>query len=170
MPVPVDLQISLASRILSFDHELKSRVGDEIVIGIVYQDQFRSSLNARDAFLEAHRSGIGTEITGLPVRCVPLAFRDTARLAEAAVEHDLDVLYIAPLRAVSIGALANLSRRRHILTITGVPEYVANGIAVGIGSEAGRPKILINLDGANAEGADFSSELLKLSQIVAGDS
>jgi hypothetical protein len=37
---------------------------------------------------------------------------------------------------------------------------------VGIGSKAGKPKILINLKASREEGADFSSQLLKLSKII----
>ena len=47
-----------------------------------------------------------------------------------------------------------------------MPEYVEEGIAVGIGLRNMRPLILINLEAARAEGAAFSSQLLSLARIV----
>lgn len=52
------------------------------------------------------------------------------------------------------------------MTFTGVPKYVEQGIAVGIGIQDRKPKIHINLSASKAEGAEFSSQLLKLAEIV----
>ena len=55
---------------------------------------------------------------------------------------------------------------RRFRTITGVPEYVDQGLAVGIGIRRDRPLIIVNLEQARAEGAAFSSQLLALARIV----
>ena len=65
-----------------------------------------------------------------------------------------------------IDNIIDISRREKIITLTGVPEYVNMGLAVGIDIRENRPQIVINMSAAKAEGADFSSQLLKLSKIV----
>jgi hypothetical protein len=50
--------------------------------------------------------------------------------------------------------------------LTGVPDYIYNGISVGIDIKGEKPEILINLKSSKLEGADFSSQLLKISTII----
>ena len=69
-------------------------------------------------------------------------------------------------RERNVAEIATITRRRGIRSITGVPEYVEPGIAVGIGLRNNRPLIIINFLGAQAEGASFSSKLLSLARIV----
>ena len=62
--------------------------------------------------------------------------------------------------------IGRIGRFRRFRTITGVPEYVDQGLAVGIGIRRDRPLIIVNLEQARAEGAAFSSQLLALARIV----
>lgn len=164
MVVPVTTQAALFSRILAFDRALAARNHGDLVIGILYQSRFRESLNTKDVLVDVEAEARPF----LGVRYVPIEVGDGADLGTLLEANEIDVLYIAPLRAVDLADVTAVTRVRSILTFTGVPEYVAAGIAVGIGARGGRPHILINLSAARAEGADFSSELLKLAQIVDG--
>ena len=84
----------------------------------------------------------------------------------AVLASGADVLYITPMRAVDLGSITKQTRAAARVTLTGVPEYVDAGIAVGVDLQGERPRILINLAAARAEGADFDSRLLKLAKIV----
>jgi len=77
-----------------------------------------------------------------------------------------DVVYLTPLRSFDVRSISQTGRDLGILTLTGVPEYVELGIAIGLDRERGRPRILVNLEAAIAGGADLSSELLKLARMV----
>jgi len=79
---------------------------------------------------------------------------------------DVDVVYLTPLRAKDIGSITRVTRELHISTMTGVEEYVREGVAVGLGVWQEKPRVLVNLDASKAEGADFSSRLLSLAQLV----
>ena len=81
-------------------------------------------------------------------------------------EEGIDVFYVAPLRAIEVRKIAEISRLNGIKTITGVPEYVSDGLGVGIGLLKQRPLIIINLKAARAEGSEFRSQLLKLSRVI----
>lgn len=164
MALPPETQVSLLTRVLPFDRQFRARVGDELVIGVIYQRRYRESLNASSAVEEALNGH--TRIDGLPVRVVRIELTDVALLSESIETSDIDVLYVAPLRAQSLARITAITRTLRVLTFTGVPTYVDDGVAVGVTIRGQRPQILINLEAATAEGAHFSSELLKLARIV----
>jgi hypothetical protein len=165
MPVPIPSQVSIILRVLAFDRAFETNVPEEIVVGVVYQDGLRDSYTAMRAVTAAiDEQAVGPH--GQTLRAVPLAFQGAASLSRTIVEDGIDLLYVAPLRAVALDDLLEASRSAGILTATGIPDLVEDGIVIGIGSRAGKPRIMINLDAAKALGAEFGSELLKLSQIV----
>ncbi len=164
MPVPVDAQWALLSKILTFDRSLAARAGEELVVGLLYQGRYRPSLVARKESEEA-LSSIG-RLADIRTGCVPIEMRDQADLEAALLKNKVDVLYVTPMRRLEIEPIAALSRARKIVTLTGVPRFVESGLAVGIGAKGGKPRIIINLPAARAEGIDFGSGLLKLAKIV----
>ena len=163
--VPVNLQAALFSKVLPFNRTLHSRTKGKIVIGIVCQDRFKFSRSVRDEFFDAMSKLPPDEIAALQFQLVAIDI-DKTRLEPSIVNDSIDVLYIAPLRAVDLGEIASISRTKQVLTLTGVPEYVQAGLSVGIGTKAGKPQILINLKAAKLEHADFNSQFLKIGKIV----
>lgn len=169
MEVPIDVQFPLFMKILTFDRNLKERVGDEIVLGIVYQDKFRKSLNIKDRFENYLKKSSNNKILDIPLRHVSINLGSLSKLRENLAEEKVDILYITPLRAVSVESLVSICRSAGVTSITGVPAYCESGIAVSIGSKGDSPFIIINLPGALAEGIDFSSRLLKLAKVIKKD-
>jgi hypothetical protein len=158
MPVPVDVQTELFLNIGKHDRAFDPK--KSIVLGIVYQEQFPESVAAKNAAIEAVKS------RNLPITCVALDARSQQALRKRLTETEANIVYVAPLRAIDVGDIGRITRQRGIRTVTGVPEYVDLGIAVGIGLRNQRPLIIINLEAARAEGASFSSQLLSLARIV----
>jgi hypothetical protein len=166
MEVPIDIQIPLFLKILPFDRNLKKRVGDEIVLGIVYLEKFRKSLNVKiqlENFLEKSREN---EIDDVPFRYVLINLSSLAEFKAILAREKIDIVYITPLRAIAVETLVSDCRSMGITSLTGVPAYCELGIAISIGSKGGSPLIIINLSGARSEGADFSSRLLKLARVI----
>lgn len=164
--VPVEMQFELLTKILIFDRSLKKRAGQEIVIGLAYQSLYRESLSVKDEFLGMAEKVPDLRIDGLPVRFVAIELKSGARLEDLLAANKIGVLYVAPLRAYDVEAIAEATHALKIMSLTGVPEYARKGLAVGFDSVGGRPKILINLGGAKAEGCDFSSQLLNLATVI----
>ncbi len=123
------------------------------------------SVDARQEFVDAMSNLPGKTIGDLEFEVVDLDI-NKVDLENSALLENVDVLYVAPLRAVGMDQITTMSRTRNILTLTGIPQYVQEGISVGIGTKAGKPQVLINLKSARLEHADFSSQLLKISRIV----
>ncbi|UCG51362.1 MAG: YfiR family protein [Candidatus Latescibacterota bacterium] len=163
--VPIEVQFPLFVKILSFDRNLQRNAGGEIVIAIVYQGGYIPSLNARDAIKDVfEKSGdIGVGNNAMRHVCVDI---ETEELTHVVAKHNVDILYITPLKAVDIESITKTSRALALITLTGVPDYVRSGVSVGIGLKEEKPEIIINLAAAKAEGADFSSRLLRLARIV----
>ena len=165
-PVPVGLQFQILFKALFFDRNLKSRAGDEAVIGIIYQSRNRDSLNVRDAFSQAARDSSEKDIDGLPFRVVSIDLDNGIPLEKALSNDRVVILYVAPLRAIKVRTISAISLSRKILTLTGMPDYSKSDIAVSVDSLGGKPQLIINLRVAKAVGCDFSSRLLKLATVI----
>lgn len=166
MEVPIEIQIPLFLKILPFDRNLKNRVGDEIVLGIVYQEKFRKSLNVKtqlENFLEKSKEN---KIDDVPFRYVLINLSRLSEFKAILAREKVDIVYITPLRAIAVETLVSHCRSMGITSLTGVPAYCELGIAISIGTKGESPIIIINLPGARSEGADFSSRLLKLARVI----
>ena len=165
MPVPVDLQLNLLLKIISFDRNLSSRNGDSLRVEVVYQEPFRNSLIVREQIESVFKKLSAPQVKGLPLALTMIdIYRE--KLDEAVVSKKVDILYISPLRAYDINSISGLCRSLGIVSVTGVPEYCGQGLAVGISQNRDRPEILINIRAAREEGANFSSQLLKLARVM----
>jgi hypothetical protein len=166
MEVPIEQQYLLFMKILSFDKNLKDRAGSEIVVGIFYQKNFKISIDVKDDLMSAFNKSTNNYIMNIPVKMVPIDIDEVIDLAAAVKKYSITVFYITPLRAARLGHIIDLARSQQIRTLTGMPEYVVSGLAIGIGSKGGKPLIIVNLLAAKAEGANYNSQLLKLARIV----
>lgn len=163
---PVEVQYALLHKILAFDRNLKNRVGEELVIGILFQSNVRSSLICKDELIAVIEKAQSEKLVDLPVRYVALEMAAALDLSEFVSKNKIDVFYVAPLRAVDIKSVTAVSRAKKIFTFTGVPAYVDAGVTAGVGSKGESPRILVNLPSARAEGVEFSSQLLKLAKVI----
>ena len=166
LPVPLDLQYQLLTKIMSFDRNFKRRITNEVVIGVLYQ---RSSPESRAVMAEwvsvVHRSS-APSFEGLPPRTVPIEWTDEKSLDAALDRESINILYVTPLNDTPIAAIVSLCRARRITTVSGVPDYVTKGVALGFDLKADKVEILINLKSARAEGANFRSSLLRLVRVL----
>jgi hypothetical protein len=161
VPVPVQVQVPLLLRILSFDRNLAQRRTGDLVVAVLYQSRNRTSLAIAEEVSRLLGSVPGTEAVGIDLDKV-------TDLRAALAQSGGQVLYVSPLRGVEIGGIVRVSRVAGVTTVTGVPRYVDEGIAIGLDLKAERPEIVVNLEGARAEGADFTAQLLKLARLVQG--
>ena len=153
--VPVSVQLNLYQKIWKLDRSLNGRT--ELVVAVLYQETYAASSDARAAVM------IWAEASG--VRCVFVALDQ--KTAEAALQTVLaDVFYVTPMRGADIEQIARIARARQIRTMAGLTEYLLIGLSVGIGVRNDRPRIMINLAAAKAEGAAYQAQLLQMAEIV----
>jgi hypothetical protein len=166
MPVSAAIQYPLLLKILSYDRNLSERAGTDLVIGVVYQSRYRPSQAVQEQLHAAENTSSIRQIQGHTVRLIPIDLTNLDQLEQTIRQKQVNVLYVTPLRSVDIRQLAALCQRNHIGSLTGMPEYLGQGLAVGIGIKENRPDILINLEAARSMGLDLSAQLLRLVTIV----
>lgn len=165
MEAPVSLQVGFFFKILVFDRNLVNRVGSELNIGIVYQSKVKISSNVNQEFVEnVAASGINS-IKGIPLKLFPVDL-NTEELQQAIDDNGLDALYVTPLQAIEVKQIAEICRRKKIITFSAVPRYLFLGLTLGIDQQGERPVIMINMASAREIGADFSAQLLRLARIL----
>lgn len=169
MAVPVSIQVPLLMKVISTDRKLKERSGNELVIGVFYQPRFRASAETMESFIDAAGPSPTPPVAGQSVRVLPIPIDEQPDWDTLIASNELDICYIAPLRALGIAGLLPAARSQRAATCTGVLEYVEAGVSIGFDSRGGKPQIVINMSAAKAEGIDFSSQLLKLARIIEKD-
>ncbi len=163
--VPMPIQFQLVLKVLTAERNRPLETRTALAIGIVYQRKSPDSRDVKDRFAaEIEREAANHRAPTVRFRLIDVS--DPAALASEFERASPDVLYVSPLPGFDLDSIVALSRARKILTFTGVPGYVRSGLSVGFSSERGDVRILINRKASLAEGADFSSKLLKLAQVI----
>jgi hypothetical protein len=165
MQLPVEAQVPLLLKLLSFDRNFRGRAGGELVIAILFQGGNRESVNVKSD-VEAALKQSATALGGLPLRAVSIDLDEEPDLASVLAARTVVVMYVSPLRAVDIREITKASRKAQVRSFTGVPHYVEQGIALGLGLRGDLPQIIINLPAAREEGADYGAQVLKLARVI----
>lgn len=170
-PIAIDAasQYKLYLKVLSFDRNLKARVGEGLIIGIMYVPGSRESRQARDEIARAVAAG-PADFQGIPIRAVTVEYGKEAAIETALAAGSVDVLYVTPLEPYDLAPVRDACRARRISTFTGVPAYVERGLSVSFAMNGRRAEVLINLGNSRAEGSDLSSRLLDMVTVVGGSS
>ena len=160
MELPVSIQIQLFLKVISFDR-LRNKLPDTLlVVGVAYQNGFRASTTTRDEVERALKTSADRRVR------VVMIDLDRENLDEVMRHQHVTLLYVAPLRAYNIADIATASANAHAMTVTGVLKYVEQGLAVGVRLLGDHPKLMVNLPASRRCGVNFSSDLLKLAQVL----
>lgn len=163
---PVVTQYLMLHKALAFERGLLARADKEIVVGVLYQSRLPGSIAFLAELREAIKKVDVESFTVRPLRFVEIELHEDFAFAADTTKRLCDVFYLGPIHTFDIKALTVISRTRKILTFTGVPAQVEAGLALGVILSDNRPLLLINLPAANAEGAEFDAQLLRLARVL----
>ncbi len=158
-------QYRLYLKVLTFDRNLKARIGDGFTIGILYAGLVRESLQARDDFARAVAAG-PADFEGLLVKAVPIQYGKKAEIEAALVEGSVDALYVTPIGSYDLAPVSAACRAKGVSTFSGIPEYLWRGLSVSFEISGRQARVLINQGNSRAEGSDFSAQLLGMVTVV----
>lgn len=164
MPVPVNLQVTLLLKVLTYDRNL-SRVGDILTIGVLVDPDDPVSVAVAEQVIAILAAASGKRVKSLSIRVVRIELRANAPVDESIAESGANVLYLTPGLQTRLEAVVQISQAQGLVSLTGVPDFVSQGVAVGIGARQDKPEILINLASARLEGSRFDASLLRLSRV-----
>jgi hypothetical protein len=165
-PIPAATQAQLFLNVLSFDRSLSERAGAELVVAVLLQRRYRASLDSGNDMLAAFAEAARGNLLSMPVRVIAIELLPELDLGAELARLEVEVVYVTPLRALSIDDISAATRELDVRSLTAVPEALNAGLAVGLGIRDGRPEVLIHLAAARAEGADFGAQLLRMARIV----
>jgi hypothetical protein len=155
-------------RVLAYDKQLASRIGDVVRVVVVYaKGDDAEPARWAQAFAKATK----LKVDGRAVVLSLHAF-DSADALDRLMRdlHPAAIVACDGLsRRIATTDLAKLSRARHVLTITTREAEVARGLGVGIVPGDDRDEIIVNLRAVAAEGVKFDAGLLQLARTVKGE-
>ena len=149
---------------LDYDRNLKNK--NIIRIGIIYQENFRSSFKTKNQIINIAKELESKLSSNFQFEFEGININKSEDIRDFIKTGNYDVVYIAPLRAVNIENLANILRQNKILAITGIAEYVVHDIPFTVDLVNDKPKIVIDLNNSKNSGADFNVSLLKLAKVI----
>ena len=112
----------------------------------------------------AAKGNVEVAVIGAGGDAVVSAFKDAGVNAKTATEiGGASVVYIMP----GTPSPKAQSASKGVLSISGVTSNVEEGkVAIGIGVEGGKPKIIIHMAQLKAEGQELSADLLKIAKVI----
>jgi hypothetical protein len=166
MALSAENQLPLLLKVLTYDRNLEQKAGNELAIGIVHDPSDRDSAKATDEIASTLYKYGGKTVKKLPIKYFTIEYTNPPELERIVKSKGISVLYVAPGVAKSLPAIVKVSQTLHLTSVTGVPDYVRKGVAVGIGVVQDRPQILINLASSRSEGSEFDASLLRIATIL----
>jgi len=166
MALSAENQLPLLLKVLTYDRNLEQKAGKELAIGIVHDPSDHDSAKATDEISSTLFKYGGKTVKKLPLKYFTIEYTSPADLERIVKSKGISVLYVAPGVAKNLAAILKVSQSLHLTSVTGVPDYVRKGVAVGIGVVQDKPQVLINLASTRSEGSEFDASLLRIATIL----
>lgn len=162
--VQLDVQYQLLLKILTFDRNFNNRFADKIILGVLYQRNYPESENQKNELIKI-MNDLNFSVDGKKVEyiLIDVAGKD---VRNTVLKSNVKLIFVLSLRGVEINDITDVTRQQGILTYSGIKDYMKKGISVGIIEEHNKPAILLNLQNSRKEGADFTSQLLRVSKVL----
>jgi hypothetical protein len=154
---PPALAITVMLKVLTYDSAFAGRGSGDFVVLVPYgpkeEDDAREVVAAGEAVEQK-------AIVGRPIRFVAVPIADLAVRAltgAAVIAHK-------KIQADQAKSIAKAAGRLYLLALD--PALVDDSFMVGVGVNAGRPQVVINVRVARAAGAEFAPAVLKVAKAV----
>jgi hypothetical protein len=158
-------QYILLLKMLTYNKSFLNKSTDKVIIGIVFQNSYRSSADAKDNLINVIDES-DLKVENRTVDYILIDLSESGQLENFVINTSVDVLFILPMKGVNLSSITAFSAKYKILTFTSVPAYMNVGISACINVDGEKPVIIINRNSARNEGVDFSSQLLKVSRVI----
>ena len=161
--VPAGLQVELLSKLEGYDGGFAARAGGTAtVLLLVKPGSARSEVSASE--MKSALSHVD-RIGGLPHREVQVAYAGGAALLSRCRAEHAAVVYVTPGFEDDVAALRDALSQLEVLSLGALSSYVPDGIVLAFDLEAGKPKIVLNLEQARRQGVRFPADLLRLMKV-----
>jgi len=160
---PSERTATVIIRALSYNRELSPHA-EAVVIALLYKKNNAASEADAEGWSKAFHKIEQVKLQGHSVVTVKLEFDDG--LTSFLGGRGVDVLLVCDGLDGEADKIKTASRSQKVVTVGSKEEYVRNGMSLGVFAEGNRNNIVINLPASKAEGAGFSSDLLRLATVI----
>lgn len=164
-PVPIDRQVVVLLKALSYDRNLEKRSGERVNIAVLYKDGEGAEAEAHElaeAFDKAGKDGI----KGLPVTTQVVAFKSVEELLKQIETHGFNTLYIHPSLTFALSSVQQVTRSRKILSLSGTRKLVEQGLALGVYLDRGVPRLVMNARAGLVEGLVLDPAIILVATVI----
>lgn len=160
--LPIDIQIVMMPKVLMLEKNLYPT--DKIVVGVLYDSLSTESVSLMKKISKLVRN---EKYEKENVKFV-FQFYDISKIEEwnDFLLDGIQAAYITSIQPNKILSIIPALKEKRIISFTGDKILFRNGLSVLLGREKNKPKIIINLDNARKEGANFSSHLLRMATVI----
>jgi hypothetical protein len=154
------------ARVLAYDGALASRAGGTLVMGVLYKKGNAASEHGADESVKAFKPLESVMVASLPFRALAIPFTGGAALEAVIEKEGVDTLFLCEGLDADIPAIKLVSHKRKVLTLGTQEAQLKAGVALGVVTDNGKLQIVVNLPFSREEGAEFSSDLLRIARVI----
>jgi hypothetical protein len=163
MPVPIDLQAELLSKVTAYDRGAAGRAGQVVHVLLVAKHGDPSSMPAvlqmRQALTRVGLFGSLSHVEQV------IEYTNAAALADMCRSQNAAIVYFGPGFRDDVASIRVALESVTTLTVAAQPADVPRGIVLGFDLVSGRPKLLYQLTQARKQHVDLKADVLKLMRI-----
>jgi hypothetical protein len=104
-------------------------------------------------------------VAGIPLVVTELTYTKPDALPDL-LKEGLDLVYITDDLDADLAKILPLCADRKIRTLAGERAFLEKGAMLGFFAVDSKPKLVVNVDAAKAQGADFSADLFKVAEVI----
>ena len=164
-PMPAKLRVAFALKTIEYDLNMKGRApGGPRILVVGLTDQGVSATEAQEMTQE-FVSYFGKQPAGAG-SAEKILVGNALELRKKLDERPIHVMVLAQSLGALSPALIGYAQEKKILVLSSERKQLEDGAAVCFLLKGGRPKILIRVKAAVAQGANFDPRLLRLAEVV----
>ena len=164
--LPVKVRVAILFKTLTYDLNLKSRCPRGLRIGVVGKVGNESSLSIAKETIAEIKANSGKKVKGLGISVEPVIVAGMDGIKKAIEDKEINMLYLSPGMTNLLDPIIKYAAQNKVLLLTGESDHVKKGVAVGAVLRDKKPKILVHLKSAGAQGAKFDARLLRLIEVI----
>lgn len=158
------LEAAIHLRALGYDRALKQRIGNAVVIAVLYDASSDASVRATNELREAFISlGKKMKVQDLPIVVKSVAYKDSWPSGELS---KVAAVYVTPGLEGRLPDIRSQAARHNIPTLCGDRELAKQGLAIAVYVKGSSPGLTINLPSARSSGMDLDTRLLAIAEVL----
>ncbi len=164
--LPAKERLTILLTVLSYDTAIDRFQPTGLRIGVVGRADSPQSAQDAKEMLDNLRGVSSKTVKSLAIQGFPVNVSAASDLTAAIESQQLNVLYLSAGLGGMREALVAEASRRGLLLLAGESDAVRGGAAIGAVAEDAKPKIVVNLKAANAQGARLDARILRLAKVI----